>query len=148
MTENLEYDLKLLGVTGVEGKLPKDAKPSLELLRNAGIKIWMLTGDKVAKLVSKGRYGTPLPTVCLLLHSFCLRAILTRVWLCSETKRLCLQCLRIPPQQHRLLSHHGRRIPRTLPRHEQIRVHTIGIVVCRCTPPPNGRHSPAHPCLR
>jgi len=78
--ENLEYDLALLGVKGVEGKVQKDVKPSLEILGNAGIKIWMLTGDKVeaarfvavsAKLVSKGRYGTPSPIVCLL-HSFCL----------------------------------------------------------------------------
>lgn len=43
----LETDLELLGVTGVEDRLQKDVKPSLELLRNAGIKIWMLTGDKV-----------------------------------------------------------------------------------------------------
>ncbi|KAK3053275.1 hypothetical protein LTS18_012156, partial [Coniosporium uncinatum] len=42
----LERDLELLGVTGVEDKLQRDVKPSLELLRNAGIKIWMLTGDK------------------------------------------------------------------------------------------------------
>jgi phospholipid-translocating ATPase len=34
-------------VTGVEDKLQEDIKPTLELLRNAGIKIWMLTGDKV-----------------------------------------------------------------------------------------------------
>ncbi|RPB03952.1 phospholipid-translocating P-type ATPase [Choiromyces venosus 120613-1] len=63
--EYLEHDLELLGVTGVEDKLQKDVKPSLELLRNAGIKIWMLTGDKVetarcvavsAKLVSRGQY--------------------------------------------------------------------------------------------
>lgn len=61
----LEHDLELLGVTGVEDKLQKDVKPSLELLRNAGIKIWMLTGDKVetarcvavsAKLVSRTQY--------------------------------------------------------------------------------------------
>ncbi|KAI9778345.1 MAG: putative aminophospholipid-translocase [Geoglossum umbratile] len=61
----LECDLELLGVTGVEDKLQKDVKPSLELLRNAGIKIWMLTGDKVetarcvavsAKLVARGQY--------------------------------------------------------------------------------------------
>jgi phospholipid-translocating ATPase len=61
----LERDLELLGVTGVEDKLQKDVKPSLELLRNAGIKIWMLTGDKVetarcvavsAKLVARGQY--------------------------------------------------------------------------------------------
>ncbi|KAI5859076.1 P-type ATPase-like protein [Tricharina praecox] len=63
--EYLEHDLELLGVTGVEDKLQKDVKPSLELLRNAGIKIWMLTGDKVetarcvavsAKLVARGQY--------------------------------------------------------------------------------------------
>ena len=63
--EYLEHDLELLGVTGVEDKLQRDVKPSLELLRNAGIKIWMLTGDKVetarcvavsAKLVARGQY--------------------------------------------------------------------------------------------
>lgn len=63
--EYLERDLELLGVTGVEDKLQKDVKSSLELLRNAGIKIWMLTGDKVetarcvavsAKLVARGQY--------------------------------------------------------------------------------------------
>ncbi|KAI1115787.1 phospholipid-translocating P-type ATPase [Nemania sp. NC0429] len=65
MTQYLENDLELLGVTGVEDKLQKDVKPSLELLRNAGIKIWMLTGDKVetarcvavsSKLVARGQY--------------------------------------------------------------------------------------------
>jgi phospholipid-translocating ATPase len=61
----LERDLELLGVTGVEDKLQRDVKSSLELLRNAGIKIWMLTGDKVetarcvavsSKLVARGQY--------------------------------------------------------------------------------------------
>lgn len=65
VSHHLERDLELLGVTGVEDKLQKDVKPSLELLRNAGIKIWMLTGDKVetarcvavsAKLVARGQY--------------------------------------------------------------------------------------------
>ncbi|KAL4778647.1 hypothetical protein BJX76DRAFT_128323 [Aspergillus varians] len=63
--EYLEHDLELLGVTGVEDRLQRDVKPSLELLRNAGVKIWMLTGDKVetarcvaisAKLVARGQY--------------------------------------------------------------------------------------------
>ncbi|KXS95928.1 hypothetical protein AC578_7996 [Pseudocercospora eumusae] len=45
--QHLENNLDLLGVTGVEDKLQPKVKPSLELLRNAGIKIWMLTGDKV-----------------------------------------------------------------------------------------------------
>ncbi|KAJ5484906.1 phospholipid-transporting ATPase NEO1 [Penicillium diatomitis] len=65
LSEYLERDLELLGVTGVEDRLQRDVKPSLELMRNAGIKIWMLTGDKVetarcvaisAKLVSRGQY--------------------------------------------------------------------------------------------
>lgn len=60
----LESDVELVGLTGVEDKLQKDVKSSIELLRNAGIKIWMLTGDKVetakcvaisAKLISRGQ---------------------------------------------------------------------------------------------
>ncbi|CAI2161967.1 5677_t:CDS:10 [Funneliformis geosporum] len=43
----LEQDLELLGVTGVEDKLQDGVKTTLELLRNAGLKIWMLTGDKI-----------------------------------------------------------------------------------------------------
>lgn len=45
--QHLERDLELLGLTGVEDRLQIDVKPTLELLRNAGIKIWMLTGDKI-----------------------------------------------------------------------------------------------------
>ncbi|KAK9470316.1 uncharacterized protein V1510DRAFT_286108 [Dipodascopsis tothii] len=65
VAETLERDVDLLGLIGVEDKLQQDIKPSLELLRNAGIKIWMLTGDKVetarcvavsAKLVPRGQY--------------------------------------------------------------------------------------------
>jgi len=61
----LEHGLEILGITGVEDKLQDDVKPSLELLRNAGIRIWMLTGDKVetarcvavsSKLVGRGQY--------------------------------------------------------------------------------------------
>eukprot|EP00158_Paraphelidium_tribonemae_P008292 Partr_v1_DN28543_c0_g2_i7_m72678 putative ATPase class II type len=47
MTEYLEKDLELLGLTGVEDKLQDDVKSTLETLRNAGIRIWMLTGDKI-----------------------------------------------------------------------------------------------------
>ncbi|BGP43367.1 Putative aminophospholipid-translocase [Rhodotorula kratochvilovae] len=65
IAEYLEHDLELLGVTGVEDKLQDDVKMTIELLRNAGIKIWMLTGDKIetatciaisTKLVSRGQY--------------------------------------------------------------------------------------------
>ncbi|KAJ7072433.1 hypothetical protein C8F01DRAFT_1103988, partial [Mycena amicta] len=61
----LEHDLELLGLTGVEDKLQDDVKSTLELLRNAGVKIWMLTGDKIetarciaisTKLVARNQY--------------------------------------------------------------------------------------------
>ncbi|KAL7753214.1 putative aminophospholipid-translocase [Sorochytrium milnesiophthora] len=64
VSEMLEADLELLGVTGVEDKLQDDVKPTLEALRNAGVKIWMLTGDKIetatciavsSKLVSRSQ---------------------------------------------------------------------------------------------
>ncbi|KIP06661.1 hypothetical protein PHLGIDRAFT_106736 [Phlebiopsis gigantea 11061_1 CR5-6] len=63
--EYLERELELLGLTGVEDKLQDDVKSTLELLRNAGIKIWMLTGDKIetatciaisTKLVARNQY--------------------------------------------------------------------------------------------
>jgi len=63
--EFLERDLELLGLTGVEDKLQDDVKTTLELLRNAGVKVWMLTGDKIetatciaisSKLVARNQY--------------------------------------------------------------------------------------------
>lgn len=65
VNQYLEHDLELLGLTGVEDKLQDEVKSTLELLRNAGIKIWMLTGDKIetatciaisTKLVARNQY--------------------------------------------------------------------------------------------
>ena len=39
--------MEILCVTGVEDKLQVDVTDSIESLRNAGIQIWMLSGDKV-----------------------------------------------------------------------------------------------------
>jgi phospholipid-translocating ATPase len=44
--ESLEINLFCVGITGVEDKLQDDIRTTLETLRNAGIKVWMLTGDK------------------------------------------------------------------------------------------------------
>lgn len=43
----LEHNLELLGITGVEDKLQDNVCESIETIRNAGIRVWMLTGDKV-----------------------------------------------------------------------------------------------------
>ncbi|XP_076448860.1 putative phospholipid-transporting ATPase IIB isoform X2 [Babylonia areolata] len=47
VVESLERDMELLCLTGVEDRLQDNVRPTLELLRNAGIKVWMLTGDKL-----------------------------------------------------------------------------------------------------
>ncbi|CAO1371240.1 unnamed protein product [Diamesa hyperborea] len=47
VVESLERELELLCLTGVEDRLQDRVRPTLELLRNAGVKIWMLTGDKL-----------------------------------------------------------------------------------------------------
>ncbi|XP_053705126.1 probable phospholipid-transporting ATPase IIA isoform X1 [Synchiropus splendidus] len=45
--ESLEMEMELLCLTGVEDQLQTDVRPTLEILRNSGIKVWMLTGDKL-----------------------------------------------------------------------------------------------------
>lgn len=44
--EKIESDLVLIGSTAVEDRLQEDVSSTLETLRKAGIKIWVLTGDK------------------------------------------------------------------------------------------------------
>lgn len=60
----LESNLELLGLTGVEDKLQEGVKNTLEQMRNAGLRVWMLTGDKIetatciaisSKLVSRNQ---------------------------------------------------------------------------------------------
>jgi phospholipid-translocating ATPase len=45
--EKLEEDMDLIGITGVEDRLQDEVAVTIEALRMAGIKVWMLTGDKV-----------------------------------------------------------------------------------------------------
>ena len=47
VVDELEENMEFLCVTGVEDKLQVDVTDTIESLRNAGIQIWMLTGDKV-----------------------------------------------------------------------------------------------------
>ncbi|KIK68817.1 hypothetical protein GYMLUDRAFT_67531 [Collybiopsis luxurians FD-317 M1] len=65
VAEHLEHDMELLGLTGVEDRLQDEVRSTLELMRNAGVKVWMLTGDKVetarciaisTKMVGRGQY--------------------------------------------------------------------------------------------
>ncbi|XP_073531085.1 phospholipid-transporting ATPase IF isoform X3 [Phyllobates terribilis] len=48
----IERDLEVLGATGVEDKLQDKVQETIEALRLAGIKVWVLTGDKHETAVS------------------------------------------------------------------------------------------------
>lgn len=45
--DQLERDMDFVGITAVEDLLQANVKQSIEWLREAGIKVWMLTGDKM-----------------------------------------------------------------------------------------------------
>lgn len=130
--KHLEYRLELLGLTGVEDKLQVGVKATLELLRNGGIKIWMLTGDKIetatciaisSRLVARNQY---IHTVQKLPHAQAARDALSVL----RTKLDC--CLVIDGDSlHQLLS----------PQHHQLATEFIevatqlsAVVACRCSP--------------
>ncbi|KAI0244456.1 drs2 neo1 protein [Massospora cicadina] len=51
----LETDLRLLSATGLEDRLQKGVPESIASLKAAGIKVWVLTGDKRETAINVGR---------------------------------------------------------------------------------------------
>uniref|UniRef100_A0A0A0LVP6 Phospholipid-transporting ATPase n=1 Tax=Cucumis sativus TaxID=3659 RepID=A0A0A0LVP6_CUCSA len=54
LTESVEKDLILLGATAVEDKLQNGVPECIDKLAQAGIKIWVLTGDKMETAINIG----------------------------------------------------------------------------------------------
>ncbi|UJR10369.1 hypothetical protein I4U23_014574 [Adineta vaga] len=54
IAEQIERNLILLGATGIEDKLQDRVAESLTMLHKAGIKIWVLTGDKKETAINIG----------------------------------------------------------------------------------------------
>jgi len=151
VSKYLEYGLEILGITGVEDKLQDDVKSSLELLRNAGIKIWMLTGDKVetaqcvavsSKLVGRGQYihsvtkGKP-PTRRLdLTLVTAKRAALDQLEFLKNKPDACLlidgESLQVsshcPYISHQLLLDHYEK------EFIEIAINLPAVIACRCSP--------------
>lgn len=50
----IEHDLELVGATAIEDKLQDGVSEAIEKLRRAGIKLWMLTGDKRETAINIG----------------------------------------------------------------------------------------------
>lgn len=76
VAELIEKDLTLIGCTAIEDKLQEGVPACIETLARAGIKIWVLTGDKmetainiaygelVLRLVGFSRAGGSQPSYC------------------------------------------------------------------------------------
>eukprot|EP00923_Selenidium_pygospionis_P042919 GHVN01074014.1.p1 GENE.GHVN01074014.1~~GHVN01074014.1.p1 ORF type:complete len:1200 (+),score=133.20 GHVN01074014.1:1304-4903(+) len=54
LVDELEGDLDLQGVTGIEDKLQEGVTDTIRILRKAGIAVWILTGDKLETAVNVG----------------------------------------------------------------------------------------------
>ncbi|CAL9044063.1 phospholipid-transporting ATPase 1-like [Musa acuminata AAA Group] len=54
VASHVERDLQILGASGIEDKLQKGVPEAIESMRQAGIKVWVLTGDKQETAISIG----------------------------------------------------------------------------------------------
>ena len=45
--ELIEVDLELIGSTAIEDKLQDEVAETIEFMKEVGIKVWVLTGDKI-----------------------------------------------------------------------------------------------------
>ncbi|KAL8480395.1 hypothetical protein ACS0TY_027071 [Phlomoides rotata] len=54
VTEEIEKEMILLGATAVEDKLQQGVPECIDKLAQAGIKIWVLTGDKMETAINIG----------------------------------------------------------------------------------------------
>lgn len=61
VANHVENHLTLLGASGIEDKLQQGVPEAIESLRTAGIKVWVLTGDKQETAISIG-YSSKLLT--------------------------------------------------------------------------------------
>ncbi len=54
VNEEIERDLVLVGSTAIEDKLQDGVPETIRFIREAGIKVWVLTGDKVETAINIG----------------------------------------------------------------------------------------------
>lgn len=61
VANDIEHHLTILGASGIEDKLQEGVPEAIECLRTAGLKVWVLTGDKQETAISIG-YSSKLLT--------------------------------------------------------------------------------------
>ena len=52
--EMIEIDLELIGCTAIEDRLQDEVAETIVFLKQAGIKVWVLTGDKIGTAMNIG----------------------------------------------------------------------------------------------
>lgn len=54
VVDQLENDFKLLGSTAIEDRLQDEVEETINKIKLAGIKLWVLTGDKIETAINIG----------------------------------------------------------------------------------------------
>ncbi|XP_064598851.1 probable phospholipid-transporting ATPase IIB [Liolophura sinensis] len=126
--ESLERDMQLLCLTGVEDKLQDNVRPTLEMLKNAGIKVWMLTGDKLETAICIAK-SSRLVSRLQDIHTF--NNVLTR-----EEAHLQLNALRRKNDNILIISGDSLQVCLQFYEHEfvELACQCPCVVVCRCSP--------------
>ena len=52
--EKIENNFVLIGSTAIEDKLQDDVADTISFIKEAGIKLWVLTGDKIETAINIG----------------------------------------------------------------------------------------------
>ena len=81
VADSIENNLSILGASGIEDKLQNGVPDAIESLRTAGIKVWVLTGDKQETAISIG------------FSSKLLTSKMTQIIINSNSKESCRRCL-------------------------------------------------------
>ena len=54
LQDEIEDQLEIIGATAIEDKLQRDVMETIQALKEAGIKVWVLTGDKIDTAINIG----------------------------------------------------------------------------------------------
>jgi magnesium-transporting ATPase (P-type) len=54
VADRMERGLDLIGATAIEDKLQDDVDKAIYAMKKAGIKVWVLTGDKIETAINIG----------------------------------------------------------------------------------------------
>ena len=65
----IETEMTLVGSTAIEDKLQDEVAETIQFMKEVGIKVWVLTGDKVETAINIG-YSAGLLDYTMVLHKF------------------------------------------------------------------------------